>query len=322
VLSGLYESAPITVSGLDAPAGLSIAGGEHAVNGGGWSTAPATASNGDVVRVRRNASGAVGSTVETTLTIGGASGAFAVTTVANAESSALALRFAVDPGDARRGLIDGCVGALKAAGIWAKLDALYLLAAHHAQAAQRNWIQDAFNIAPFGSPTFTTDRGYAGDGVGAYLDTGFNDLTGSALWTQDTMALGAYINAYAGGSNAFLGLTSGTSLRIGATAANITTRIHSATSFNPGFTNPNPGHIVVTRDTATSSRCLRNGASVSTSSAASAASGGANIVGFRSVSSYNADQMACLHIGGFLAPAEVADLYSAILTYLTAIGAS
>jgi len=321
-LSTSYESGTVMVSGLDAPTALSITGGEYAINGGAWAASATTVSAGDTVKVRGISSAALATAVDVVLTIGEISDAFSITTVGNAEASALALRFATDPGDTRRGLIDTCIGELKAAGVWAKLDVLYLFAAHDAQAAQRNWIQDAFNATPSGSPTFTADRGYAGDGAGGFVDTNFNDLTGSALWTQDTLSLGAYINQYAGGSNSFLGLTSGSNLRMGASTTAITTRVHSGTSFNPGITNPSPGHMAITRDTATTSRCLRNGVSVNTSGAVSVAGVNANVVAFRSASAYNADRMACLHMGGFLTPAEVADLYGAILAYLTALGAN
>jgi len=322
-LATAYESGTIVVSGLDAPANLSIAGGEYTINGGAWATSATTVSNGDVVKVRGTSSVAVATSVEVVLTIGGVSAAFTITSFANAEASALALRFTTDPGEVRRGLIDNCIGALKGAGVWAKLDVLCLLAAHDAQAAQRNWIQDAFNLTPVNGPLFEVDRGYVGDvGAQAHLDTGFNDLTGSALWTQDTLSLGAYINQYAGGSNGFLGLTSGAGLRLGASTTNIAARIHSSTSFSPAFASSSPGHLVITRGAATSSRCLRNGVSVGTSSVGSAAGADANVVAFRSVTSYNADRMACLHIGGFLTPAEVAGLYDAILAYLTALGAA
>jgi hypothetical protein len=240
-----------------------------------------------------------------------------------AEAEALFARFAVDPGEARRGQIDSLIGALKAAGAWAKLDALYLFAAHDAQAARLNWIQPAFDATAVNGPTFTADRGYAGDGASAYLDTGFNDLTGSALWSQDAMCAGIWVNQWAGSSNSVLGLTGGTaSLRIGASATTIVSRIHSTTSFNPAFSNASPGHLVATRDGATSSRMLRNGASVTTSTAASTANANATVVIGRATSAYNADRVAAAHLGGFLTPAEVAALYSALSAYLGALGAA
>ncbi len=241
----------------------------------------------------------------------------------SAEAQALFARFGADPGETRRGLIDTAIVALKAAGVWAKLDALWLFAAHDDQAAKLNWVQAAFDATAVNAPSFTTDRGYAGDGTSAHLDTGFNDLTGSALWSQDAMCAGVWVSQWSGSSNCPLGVAGATAnLRIGASGANIVTRIHSTTSFNPAFTNASPGHLVVTRDGATSSRALRNGTSVTTSAAASTASVNANVVIGRANSSYTTDRVAAAHLGGFLTTTEVAALYAALHDYHGALRAA
>lgn len=323
-LSTLCESEAITVLGTSAPAPVSISGGEYAVNGGGWTSAPSAVDPGDSIKVRCAAAATVATSQDAVLTIGGVSDTFMVTTVAHAETSAVALRFATPASDARRGLIDACIGALKADGIWAKLDALYMLAAHDAQAAHCNWVQDAFNLAPVNGPAFETDLGYSGvPATQAYLDTGFNDLTGSALWSQDSFCAGAYVNLAPSATSSFVGVVGSISTRLGATATHITTRIHSGTSFNPALANATPAHVVITRDSATTSRVVRNGIQVgSTSSAASITPSDSNVTLFRSVSSYNGDRMACAHLGGALSVAEAESLYAAVLSYLTALGAA
>ena len=88
--------------------------------------------------------------------------------------------FTTPPDPTRKALINTLVKSLKAAGVWTKLDALYLFAAADAQAARRNWIQDLYNATAVSSPTFAADRGYTGDGAAAYLDTGFNPSTASS----------------------------------------------------------------------------------------------------------------------------------------------
>lgn len=319
-----YDSNTVLVTGASMPATVSIVGGEYALNGGPWTTTPGSANPGDAVQVRRTAAVTVATATEAVLTIGGVSDAFTVTTANHAETSALALRFTADPGDARRGLIDDCIGELKAEGLWAKLDAFYMMAAHDAQAARCNWRQDAFNLTPVNGPTFEADLGYTGvPAAQAYLDTGFNDLTGSALWSQDDMCAGAYVNLAPPSANSFLSLAAASSVRIGATPTQLNTRIHCSSSFNISFANAVPGHVAVTRDSATTSRCVRNGAQVgSVFSLASTASSDSNVTAFRSINSYNGDRMACMHLGAALSNAELASLYGAILTYLTALGAA
>lgn len=323
-MGATYESATILVTGKTGPSAMSITGGEYAVNGGGWTALGGAVEPGDTVKVRRAAAATVSTTVEAVLTIGGISGAFTVATVENAEASALALRFATEPGDLRRGLIDDCIGAVKAAGLWSKLDAFYMLAAHDAQAAQCNWVQDAFNLTPVNGPAFEADRGYTGvPATQGHLDTGFNDLTGSALWSQDNMCAGAYVNLAPPSTNSFLSLAGATSVRIGATSSQLNTRVHCSSSFNIGFANPLPAHVAVTRDSATTARCVRNGAQVGpVFSLASTPSSNSNVTLFRSGGVYNGDRVACLHLGGALSNAELANLYAAILAYLTPLGAA
>jgi hypothetical protein len=109
----------------------------------------------------------------------------------NAEAAALVARFTTQPTNARKALIDTFVGALKTAGVWTKLDALYVMAAHDSQAARQNWIADEYNLTPVASPTFTVDRGYQSDGSSSYLTTGFNPSTApSPKFTQNSASFG------------------------------------------------------------------------------------------------------------------------------------
>ena len=87
-LSTVVESNTITVTGINAPAAISITGGEYSVssNGGGtWTpysaTDPATVSLNDQVKVHQTTSSSYATTTTATLTIGGRSGTFSVTTI-------------------------------------------------------------------------------------------------------------------------------------------------------------------------------------------------------------------------------------------------
>lgn len=73
----------ITVAGITASAAISISGGsgQYRINGGSWTSASGTVSDGDSVDVRVTSSGAPGTAVSTTLTIGGVSDTFSVTTL-------------------------------------------------------------------------------------------------------------------------------------------------------------------------------------------------------------------------------------------------
>ncbi len=76
----------ITVTGIDAPTSISVSGGHYRINDGEFTANSGTVSNGDAVVLRVTSSVTPGGVAETTLTIGGVSDTFTVTT-ANAPST-------------------------------------------------------------------------------------------------------------------------------------------------------------------------------------------------------------------------------------------
>jgi uncharacterized delta-60 repeat protein len=74
------QSNAITVSGINAPAPISVTGGEYSVNGGAFTAAAGVVPNGATVRVRLTSSSSYSTTVSAVLSIGGVSDAFDVTT--------------------------------------------------------------------------------------------------------------------------------------------------------------------------------------------------------------------------------------------------
>lgn len=100
-------------------------------------------------------------------------------TFTNTEASAYVARMTVTPSDLRCSIIDTYIGALKSAGVWSKLDALYIQAAADVQSAKLNAVQNAYNITLNGATTFTVDKGIKGTTLtgGGYGDTGFNPST-------------------------------------------------------------------------------------------------------------------------------------------------
>lgn len=79
-LNAEVTSNEIVVGGINAPAGIDITGGEYSVDGEAFTDEPGTVANGARVRVRVVASNAYTTTVSATLTIGGVSDTFSVTT--------------------------------------------------------------------------------------------------------------------------------------------------------------------------------------------------------------------------------------------------
>ena len=82
-LSTEYKSNAITVTGIDTAAPISVAGGTYSINGGTYTSASGTVSLGNTVKVRKMSAAAYATTKSATLTIGGVSDTFSVTTMAS-----------------------------------------------------------------------------------------------------------------------------------------------------------------------------------------------------------------------------------------------
>jgi hypothetical protein len=79
-LNTMVTSNTITVSGINAPAAISITGGTYKINSGSYTNASGTVNNGDTVTLQQTSSKNYSTKTDATLTIGGVSGTFSVTT--------------------------------------------------------------------------------------------------------------------------------------------------------------------------------------------------------------------------------------------------
>ena len=74
-------SAPVTIGGINQSVSISISGGSYSIGGGAFTSATVTVTNGQVVTVKVKSSDKTNTPVTATLTVGGVSAAFTVTTV-------------------------------------------------------------------------------------------------------------------------------------------------------------------------------------------------------------------------------------------------
>ncbi len=82
VASTLIPSNVITITGINAAAPISIVGGEYAIGSNAFTNVKATVSNGQQVKVRLTSAAASNGVATATLTVGGVSAIFSVTTAA------------------------------------------------------------------------------------------------------------------------------------------------------------------------------------------------------------------------------------------------
>ncbi|MGV8840689.1 MAG: hypothetical protein ACWA6X_10340 [Bauldia sp.] len=245
---------------------------------------------------------------------------------ANAEAETLVAAMTVAPNGARKALIDTFVGSLKTAGVWAKLDVMWVLAAHDEQAGRLNWVTPgSFTLTAVNTVTFTADRGFAGNGTNSYLDTGWDWATNGAQFTQNNAHHSQYSRT-SGNNLPSFGTGSGSSYNNQSRAnsgSNARVSINSGTNINSSSGGTLPLQIIARRLDSASQSMLRDGIEIVAPTAApSTSSASTDDWRFgRTGPTYSTAQIAGGTAGAYLDDAEGLALYNAWNTYMIAIGA-
>jgi len=216
---------------------------------------------------------------------------------------------------------------LKTAGVWAKMDALYILAAHDSQAACRNWIANSYNLTPNNSPTFTTDRGYTGNGSNATLSTGFIPSSASSpKYVQNSATLGAWTLSNLTALNEYV-IGSSTSVVAGfnprSSSANAPRGVvnYSVSLSNWNSNTTSVGLGTITRTAGNLTTYYQGTTAKGTSAQAPNGVPAVEIILLGCNSTASNHQIAVGFIGSGFTSTEVTDTYNALNTYLTAVGA-
>jgi len=244
-----------------------------------------------------------------------------------AESLAIFAAFTTSPDDTRKGHINTCVAALKTAGVWAKIDFLHVYAAANSQAALINWKNPGtFDGTAVSAPTFTTDRGFTGDGSADYIDTAYNPSTAGGSFTQNSAHFSCWNRTNSAQGGFMMGQLSGNHIAPKYADNNAYYRCNDNAEM-AGVAIANPiGHHIANRSGASAREGYHNGSSITTSSDASKAV--ANITVFVLAENSGGSpflpttkECAAASAGGSLSGTEASDFYNALQTYMTAVGA-
>ena len=240
------------------------------------------------------------------------------------EAAAVVAAMTTEPDADRQTAINRMVADLVYAGVWEKLSVLYVFAAHDNQAALLNWIDPAGTVAlEVNSPTFTTDRGYTGDGVSAYIDTQqvWSTLAGTS---QNDVHVGGYFR-WTGSTNGGLGTAGSANVGVSRSAGNMLSRLNNATVVTADAVPGSAGtHLALSRSLAASFDRYIDGAAVSAGVQTSSAPPASNLCGLRANTAYATSvcSIRALHAGVALTAAEIFALRNALQTYMATIGAS
>uniref|UniRef100_UPI00301A48A3 hypothetical protein n=1 Tax=Kaistia sp. MMO-174 TaxID=3081256 RepID=UPI00301A48A3 len=200
-----------------------------------------------------------------------------------------------------------------------------VLAAADAQAARQNLVANAYNISASGSPVFTADRGYTGDGVGAYLNTGAVPAS-LAKFKQNDASIFSYANTNAQDASNDVGTLTGVTILLKpytVTGTRIDARVNSSATGQGAVVATALGLTGVSRSSSSLMDIVRNGAVLNTVSNTSVAPEAVQpITLLQGGGSYSVRRLAVGGFGAGLTLQNVADLYAALNTYLTAVGAN
>jgi hypothetical protein len=247
-----------------------------------------------------------------------------------AQTASFFSTLATQPSAPRAAAYNSLITELVNAGVFSKLDGLYVYAAADSPTALTNLTQATYNQTAHGSPTFASNVGFTGaNGTTEYLDTGFNPAVApSPNFTQNSASLFAYRTASpsgdAGGLAGIAGGTFKTDLYVplaGSTplfSALNSAQVGGALTYSLGI-----GLFSSSRLNSTALSTYLNGVPVQLNVAAvSSAVTSADIITLNDGTSGADGTTGTLAAGGMgagLTDADTRNLYSAVNNYTTAI---
>ena len=238
------------------------------------------------------------------------------------------------PDATRQQLISDHIVALKAAGIWSQLDTYYMMAAHHEQASRLNWKSPGnFTLSTHGTITFTTDRGWQGDGSTGYLDTGWIPSSHGVNHALNSASYGVYSRTNSQQNGFDMGAETNilfdySRMTLRNTSNQGRAHVNQATSFPRPSMMDSRGLILSRRSASNAVAMFRNGSSVGGDDAVSTglpnvafAISATNRAG--TVVDFASKQYSLAFTAAAMSEAQHAALYAAMQNgYLAAVGAA
>jgi hypothetical protein len=250
--------------------------------------------------------------------------------VPDADAQSLIAAMTVRPSSQRQALISTTIKMLKAPGVWSKIDALYMTAAHGvvagtSQAGTLNWKNPGtWTLVPTNSPVFLEDRGVMGDGASSYLiANGYNPSTAGGNYSLNSATIGAWIQQ--AGS-----IANGTSVAIGALARILvngaataySTRVNDGTALISSPASLLTTHWAGRRLSSAGKDLWRAGTQYNAVDAiASSSIASTFIVGSAtSAAGFGNDRIACAYTAAGLSDAEMVAMHAALQFYMQGVG--
>lgn len=252
--------------------------------------------------------------------------------VFSSEALALFSAMTVQPSANSKIAINNLINALIVNNIWSNLDFFYVTAAHDSQAACLNWKNPStFTLTPTNSPTFTTNKGFAGNASTSYVNTGWIPATNAVNFSLNAGSFGISVE---GGSDVAANLSVGGVLGLNSTFIDIRPRftgdllraaINQTTIVASGSVTTRAGLSAISRLDAATNRYFKNGTSLGNVATASSAIPTTYPIWFcalngqGTISAPSNNIVKAGFIGGLLTDAQHLVLYNSLETYYSAI---
>lgn len=226
----------------------------------------------------------------------------------------------------RAALVDAMIVGLKADGVWTKLDRLWLFAAENTASALVDMVADT-TATPTLGPVFTADRGYAGNGLNAYIDSNLPNNFGTGNFQRNAACYFGWSNTAGMDGGGLFGTFLGTKSQLfplftdGTTYGCINSGVWDFAYAGTGET----GLYLMNRTGSLDSTLDVNG--VQTAVNSTNASTAQSVVPFDALyanagDQYSSRQCSALGLGGALTPTERVAVYTRTRAYMTAVGVS
>ena len=209
-------------------------------------------------------------------------------------------------------------------GIWSKLDALHVYAAHSEATALVNLVQPGVHDTTNSGVPFVVDSGLVGDGVGNAVMSG--NMQSLAKYKLNTSHFGVLIgNNIAGDTNVAMGVASnaGANLRANifprSAADRFQGRINDAGSMFVNGISTAAAHWGMNRSSASARQSYRNGVQLAADTQASDTVPNAAFTILRQATARGTHLVRADHIGESLSASDWAEIYAALSAYLAAL---
>lgn len=227
--------------------------------------------------------------------------------------------------------LDTFIKALKSNGVWNLLDVIWLPATNGDSDFATYNLKDPsqFQLTKVNSPIFTTLEGFTGDGVSAYLDTGFNLSTDGTNF-QLNSACSFYYERTNLANNGYSGAVTASNRtrylmrRTGSFANSLEIGTNSVTFITTNTFSDSRGFHIFNRENSTTETYYKNGALGETRTISSNGIPNTNVyvLAFSNsgtAASFSPRQFSCFGHGSDMS-ANANDFYNAIQAYMTTLG--